>query len=140
MSDDIERLIPHRDRMKLVAAIISADGSQAITESVVGESWPLVENANASPLVLIELVAQTSAVCIGWQEAQEAGDGPIEGKGWLVGIKNAEFFTGAIAVGTRIRTQTEIRFSIDNYTEIRGRSMVGRSCLADIVLQVMREQ
>jgi predicted hotdog family 3-hydroxylacyl-ACP dehydratase len=140
VSNEIERLIPHRNRMKLLDAIISADGSQATTESVVGERWPLVENASASPLVLIELVAQTSAVCIGWQEAQEAGDGPIDGKGWLVGIKTAAFFTGPIAVGTRIQTQTVIRFSIDDYTEISGRTMAGRDCLGDIVLQVMRDR
>jgi predicted hotdog family 3-hydroxylacyl-ACP dehydratase len=139
LNDEIERLIPHREGMKLLDAIITADGRQATTESVVTDRWPLVENRRASPLVLIELVAQTSAVCIGWKEAQEAGDEPIEGKGWLVGIKSADFFTGSISVGTRIRTQTEIRFSIDNYTEIRGKSMADRSCLGEMVLQVMRD-
>lgn len=140
MSDEIERLIPHRDGMKLLDAIISADGRQATTESVVTERWPLVEDTGVSPLILIELVAQTSAVCIGWQEAQEAGDKPIEGMGWLVGIKSATFYTGAIAMGTRIRTQTEIRFSIDNYTEITGKASAGTLCLADIVVQVLRGQ
>ncbi len=139
MRYDIERLIPHRDRMKLLDEVISADEEQATTESVVTEHWPLVENGFASPLVLIELVAQTSAVCIGWKETS-TGEGLIEGKGWLVGIKRAAFHTDAIAAGTRIHTQTKIRFKIDNFTEIAGKSMAGHRCLGDIVLQVVREE
>jgi len=38
---DIEKLIPHRDRMKLIDEIIESDDEKAVTESLVTEKWPL---------------------------------------------------------------------------------------------------
>ncbi len=134
---DIEKLIPHRDHMKLLDAVVSGDGNSAVCESVVNDQWPLLEEHGVSPLVLIELTAQTSAVCISLKEQQE-GRALTEGKGWLVGIKSAEFFADRIPLHTRITTAAEIHATLDNYTEIRGLSKIGTETAGKIVLQVMR--
>ncbi len=135
---DIEKLIPHRDRMKLLDRFISGDENSAVCESVVNEQWPMLEDQAVSPLVLIELAAQTSAVYIS-QKEMEKGKDPAEGKGWLVGIKSAVFFTDKIPLHTRITTIAGIRSSLDNYTEIHSISKIGTEPAGEIVLQVMRE-
>ncbi len=137
MNIDIEKLIPHRDAMKLVDKIVKVDDHLAVTESTVKNSWPLVENYAANCLVLIELVAQTSAVCIGWKELKYCQD-DSGGKGWLVGIKSASFFSGSIPVNTKIVTQTHINFAMDNYTEINGESKTDGVVLGKIILQVLK--
>lgn len=135
---DIEDLIPHRERMKLVDQIIEVDEAKAVTLSTVTDKWPLVQNDFVNPLVLIEIVAQTSAVSIGWKKLRKDGSN-AGGKGWLVGIKAAEFFVDRIPLNTSIRTQTKINFSLDNYTEILGISKIGSDLVGEIVLQVLRK-
>jgi predicted hotdog family 3-hydroxylacyl-ACP dehydratase len=134
---DIETLLPHRNGMKLVDSIVKVDEYMAITESMVRNNWPLVENNAVNCIVLIELVAQTSAVCIGWKELRD-GRNDDRGKGWLVGIKSASFFTGSIPVNTHIMTQTRINFTMDNYTEIKGEAKAGNIVLGKIILQVLK--
>jgi predicted hotdog family 3-hydroxylacyl-ACP dehydratase len=134
---DIETLLPHRDGMKLVDTIVKVDEHMAVTESTVTNNWPLMENNAVNCLVLIELVAQTSAICIGWKELTD-GRSDMGGKGWLVGIKSAFFFTSGIPLNTHIITQTRINFNMDNYTELQGESKAGNVVLGKIILQVLR--
>ena len=136
---EIERLIPHRDRMKLIDTIVEVDDLAAVTESTVTREWPLQEGNTVNPLVLIELIAQTSAVTIGWKKLQEGGDAD-SGKGWLVGIKAADFPDVEIPVNACIRTRSEINFSMDNYTEMRGISTIGSDRIGEATLQVMRAE
>ena len=135
---NIEDLIPHRGRMKLVDQIIEVDEAAAVTLSTVTDKWPLIQNDFVNPLVLIEIVAQTSAVSIGWKKLKEDGNN-AGGKGWLVGLKAAEFFVDRIPLNTNIKTQTKINFSLDNYTEILGISKIGSDLVGEIVLQVLRK-
>ena len=135
---NIEDLIPHRGRMKFVDEIIEVDENSAVTESTVTDQWPLVQNNLVNPLVLIELVAQTSAVSIGWKNLKNDGNN-IGGKGWLVGIKTANFFIDRIPLNIQIRTRAKINFSLDNYTEICGTSKIGSDIIGEIVLQVLRD-
>ena len=85
---DICDLIPHRDGMKLIDTILAVDEHRAVTRSVVSERWPLVEDGCASPILLVELVAQTAGVNNGWARIKKKGL-HSEKKGWLVGIKRA---------------------------------------------------
>lgn len=138
MNINIEDLIPHRSRMKFVDQIIEVNETTAVTESTVTDRWPLVQNSFVNPLVLIEVVAQTSAVSIGWKELKEDGSNS-GGKGWLVGIKSANFFVDKIPLNIRIRTWTTIKFNLDNYTEILGVSKIESDLVSEIVLQVLRD-
>ena len=135
---NIEDLIPHRGRMKLVDQIIEVDEAAAVTLSTVTDKWPLIQNDFVNPLVLIEIVAQTSAVSIKWKKLKKDGSN-AGGKGWLVGLKAAEFFVDRIPLNTNIKTQTKINFSLDNYTEILGISKIGSDLVGEIVLQVLRK-
>ena len=64
----IDRLVPHRERMRLIDHIVAVDEDRAITESVITDQWPLTTGGRTSTLVLIELVAQTASVHIGCRD------------------------------------------------------------------------
>ena len=135
---DIDDLIPHRDRMKLIDAVVSVAEDAAVTSAVVTDRWPLCDGGGVSSLVLIELAAQTSAVSIGWKKLTTTGKSG--GKGWLVGIREARFHMGAIPVGSEVLTHSKINFALDNYTEIRGTATVNGETVGEVSLQVMREE
>ena len=134
---DIESLIPHRDRMKLIGTIVSVDPERAITEAIVNESWPLCQDGAVSPIVLIELVAQTAGVCIGWKE-KVRNNAKTGGKGWIVGIKGAVFQVDRIPVATCITTCSEIEYNLQNYAVFRGKCTIDSVKVGEINIQVFR--
>lgn len=136
---DIEQLIPHRNRMKLIDEIIEADDGKAVTGSLVTEKWPLFKETHVNSIIIIELVAQTASVCIGYKELKK-NDGKLGGKGWLVGIKKASFFLDKIALNSRITTCSKINFNFDNYTQILGTAKTGSKLIGEISLQVLRSE
>ncbi|MDM8542399.1 hypothetical protein QUF90_15090 [Desulfococcaceae bacterium HSG9] len=132
----IEALLPHRGRMKLIDQILEMRNESAATVAIVTAEWPLVEQNVVSPLVLIELVAQTSGIAIGWKKLQRKES--IDSRGWLVGIKKAHFKVEQIPLHTRITTYAQVQFKIENYTIIKGTSSIGTDVIADIILQVIQ--
>lgn len=134
---DIDTLIPHRRPMRLIDEVLEVGDTTAVTASVVNESWPLVQGPGASPVVLIELAAQTAGVCIGHREKAGA-EGDPQGMGFLVGIKTAEFFTESLEVGARVTVRTVNRFSFDLFTEIEATAFVEETKVGHIVLQVVQ--
>ena len=136
---DIEQLMPHRDRMKLIDEIIESDDEKAITESLVTEKWPFFKEAYVNSIIIIELVAQTASVCIGYKEHKK-NDEKLEGKGWLVGIKNASFFLDKIALNSRITTCSRINFNFENYTQIIGTAKTDSKLIGEVNIQVLRSE
>ena len=135
--EDIEDLIPHRERMKLIDTITFVDQEHAVTRATVKESWPLYSGDAVSAIVLIELAAQTAGVCIGWNEKMKS-DGPMgEAKGWLVGIKNARFYVNTIPLDSCIITRSENRLVVENYKEIVSTASVGEKLVGEISLQIL---
>jgi predicted hotdog family 3-hydroxylacyl-ACP dehydratase len=123
--------------MKLVDEIIDVDERKAVTASTVAENWPLFEAGSAHCIVLVELVAQTAGVCIGWKEYQAKGNNQ-GGAGWIVGVKEAVFHCDAIPLNSRIITEAERGFQVELYTEIAGTARMGDQILAEIKLQVVQ--
>jgi len=123
--------------MKLLDEIIDVDERKAVTASTVTENWPLFEAGLANCIVLVELVAQTAGVCIGWKEFQEKGNNQ-GGTGWIVGVKEAVFHCDAIPLNSRIITEAERGFQVELYTEIAGTARMGDQILAEIKLQVVQ--
>jgi len=132
----IDALLPHRGRMKLIDQIIETGDTAAITSAMVTTEWPLAEQNGVSPLVLIELVAQTSSIAIGWKKLQQ--NEPVDNRGWLVGIKKAHFKVDMIPLHTRIETHTQVHKTIENYKIIKGISRIGADVIGDVILQVIQ--
>lgn len=136
--DEIENLIPHRGRMKLIDTIVTVDQQHAVTRATVKQSWPLLSGDAVSTIVLIELAAQTAGVCIGWNEKMKT-DGPkTKAEGWLVGIKKARFYVAKISLETCITVRSENRLVVENYREIAATARIGEMLVADINLQILQ--
>jgi predicted hotdog family 3-hydroxylacyl-ACP dehydratase len=136
--DEIENLIPHRGRMKLIDTIVTVDQQHAVTRATVKQSWPLLSGDAVSTIVLIELAAQTAGVCIGWNEKMKT-DGPkTKAEGWLVGIKKARFYVAKISLETCITVRSEDRLVVENYREIAATARIGEKLVADINLQILQ--
>jgi predicted hotdog family 3-hydroxylacyl-ACP dehydratase len=97
----------------------------------------MVEAGSANCLVLVELVAQTAGVCLGWRERQKKG-GDLEGTGWIVGVKEAVFHCSELPLNSRITTESRRVFQMEFYTEIEGTTRMGDEILAEIKLQVVQ--
>ncbi len=133
----VEDLIPHRGRMKLIDDIIRVDEETAVTESIVKKDWPLFEGTSVSPLVLIELTAQTAGVSMGWEESVLKGK-DIEGRlGWLVGVKEARFHLDRIPANSRIRVSATKDFCFENYYEVVGTAEIGSQVVGEVRLQIV---
>jgi predicted hotdog family 3-hydroxylacyl-ACP dehydratase len=134
---EIEDLIPHRKTMKLIDSIVEYGEGLAVTSSLVKDSWPLVTGGFGSPILAIELVAQTTGIYEGAKRFQENGK-KQGGRGWLVGIKKADFFIDKIPVGAKLITRAERGFMHENYGEVQGSVKMDDKIIAEVMIQVFQ--
>ena len=137
VSVDIEELLPHRNGMKLIDSIIEVNKEGAVSESTVTEKWPLFEGDSINPIVLIELVAQTAGICLGWEELMKKGNN-TEGKGWLAGVKEALFYCERIPLDSQIMTDVKRVFDFENYHEILGMIRVAGELVGKVSVQIVK--
>ena len=135
--ENIENLIPHRERLKLIDTIISVDEAHAATQAKVKASWPLLSDNAVNAVVLIELAAQTAGVCIGWNEKMKTSGPKGEARGWLVGIKKAHFYIDKIPLNSCITVRSENCLVIENYKEIAATAHIGQTLVGEIMLQIL---
>jgi predicted hotdog family 3-hydroxylacyl-ACP dehydratase len=139
MEIDLDEFLPHRERMRLVENVLAVDAHSAVTEAIVADTWPLRVADFVRSLVIVELVAQTASICVGWktklQDPSSKG-----GRGWLVGIKNASFVRNKIPLNARIITRVKTDFSFESYTGIVGRAETDSSPIGEVQLQVMQSE
>jgi len=133
---DIETLIPHRDRMKLVDCVLDLNDEKSVTSALASDLWPLHRDGFIDPLILIEVVAQTAAVHI---SGRRKNGNTVDRRGWMVGIKNADFFCDRIRVDTRLTTTVKNMYQMENYTVLEGEVMAGTDLLCRVQIQVMHE-
>ncbi len=135
--ENIEDLIPHRERLKLIDTITFVDQEHAVTRATVKESWPLYSGDSVSAIVLIELAAQTAGVCIGWNEKMKTSGPKGEARDWLVGIKKAHFYVDKISLDSCITIRSENRLVVENYKEIAASASIREKLVGEISLQIL---
>ena len=134
---DIDGLLPHRRPMRLVDEILEADETHAVTRCVVQANWPLVSGGAVDALIIVELVAQTSGISNGLERIRTQGAG-ADRKGWLAGIKTAQFARHRIPIRTPIVVRAENVFSFEGFREIQGRADIDGETVAEVILQVVQ--
>jgi predicted hotdog family 3-hydroxylacyl-ACP dehydratase len=134
---DIETLIPHRDRMRLIGGVLAVDHDRAVTSSVVTEDWPLYRDGAIDALVTIELVAQTAALLEGWKRQQSKRGGA---KGWLVGIKGADFRMPRIPLSAALITEVCRDYAVESYAVFKGTVHWGAKEVAAMSIQTFRAE
>jgi predicted hotdog family 3-hydroxylacyl-ACP dehydratase len=136
---DIETLLPHRGRMKLVEEIASLDEEHAVARATVRSHWPLCDGRSVSAVVLIELVAQTAGINNGWVRIQRHGPS-VDRKGWIVGISDAVLHVDRVETGTRLTIRAENSFAYEGFREIQGQVKAGGRVLAAATLLLLRSE
>lgn len=136
---DIEALLPHRGRMLLIDEVVEIDGDRAVSRATPNDQWPLSDGSQASPLMIIELIAQTSGLSNGLECLTTEGR-EVEVKGWLVGVKKATFHVRSIPLDRAILTETRNVFKFEGFREIKGLCKSGDTILGEAVLQVVRAE
>ena len=132
---NIEDFIPHREPIRIISEVIEINEESAITGAVVNSNWPLYDGDAVNSLVLIEAIAQAAALIEGYKKKKQGKAGV---KGWLVGIKSAEFKQATIPVDTRLVIAVKSLYSFDNYGVIEGTVKSGEDVLVVAVLQALR--
>jgi predicted hotdog family 3-hydroxylacyl-ACP dehydratase len=132
---DIESLIPHREPIRIITDVIELKDNSGIAAAVVNERWPLCDGQAVHSLILVEAIAQTAALVEGYKRKKEGKD---SAKGWLVGIKSAEFKKDFIPLGTRITVVVRSLYALDEYGVIEGEVKSGDDILLTAILQAIR--
>lgn len=135
----IEALLPHRGRMLLLGEILQADKALAVSRQTVSDQWPLCDDEGVSPIILIELVAQTAGICNGLDRVATHGV-EADRKGWLVGIKKTIIEVDRLPLGAEIIVKAKNHFVFDSFREIGGTAHMGERQIAEVVLQVVRAE
>ncbi len=134
----LEDILPHRDGMLLLDEIKSVEKSFAVTEAVISRSYPMADSRGVPPLIMIELAAQTAGVCNGLTRIKANGQGSSR-KGWLVGVKRAQFFVDdCIAFDSRLVIRSENRHAFDILREVFCVVHLDDVLLAEITLQLIQ--
>lgn len=97
----------------------------------------MVSSGEVNSLVLIELAAQTAGVCNGWDRIRRHGMNS-DRRGWLVGIKKADFSTGSVPVGAVIITRAENTYNFENLREVNCELRLDDTIIAGAILQLFR--
>ncbi len=133
----IKDLLPHRGKMLLVEEILEIGDSHAVTAAVTDRSWPLSGPRGIQPLILIELAAQTAGICNGWDRIINQGR-DSEKKGWLVGVKQADFHVTTIPFNSRIITRSENTHKYDLLREISSSMQINDTIIGNVILQLIQ--
>ena len=134
---DIETLLPHRGRMRLVEEIVALDEEHAVARAEVRSGWPLCDGRFASAVVLVELVAQAAGLNNGWVRIRQHGP-EVDRRGWIVGLSEAALHVDRLAVGTRITVRAENRYAFEGFREVKGRVEAGGKVVAEATLLLLR--
>lgn len=122
--------------MLLIERIVEVDESSTVSSAVVSDHWPLVSAGWASPIVMMELAAQTAGVNNGIHRLQTRGkeDGTM---GWIAGVKSAVFHMNSLPVGATLITRTRNSFSFEDFREVTGTVTLDKTVAAEITLQLV---
>lgn len=131
-----EPLIPHRLRMRLIDWVKRATQNSLQAETIVTEEWPLYKEGEVSSIICIELAAQAISALSTWRR----GKGAEPRVGLLVGIKEAEFSTASVPVGTRLHIEIHELSHIGEYAVFEGKVRSHLDPICKVIIQVMEPE
>ena len=133
----IDSLLPHRRPMRLVDEIVAVEGDSVVTAATVIAQWPLLTDGAVSPIVTVELVAQSAAALGGWKHRRHP-DLSAGRAGLLVGIQSAVFHIDRIPLHTRMLIRCTSRQMLGDFKQIAGSVHIGDKLIAEIDLRTVQ--
>lgn len=134
---DIEELIPHRGRMRLVQTLTHAAEGELSARSEVLASWPLCDGERVPALVLVELIAQAAATLIGWERR---GAERMGGRGLLVGVRKAALHVDEVAVGEALEVDVRTVRKVEAYAVFDGVVRSRSAAIVEATIQAFRPE
>jgi predicted hotdog family 3-hydroxylacyl-ACP dehydratase len=122
----IEDLIPHRGRMKLLDRIVELSPERATVLTSPKDDWPLAEAGRIPALVLLEVVAQTAGLVCSLKVGLDGEEPPL---GYLVGVRTGTFFRDVVEIGVELTCRAEISFTMEGYAVLEGKVLLGEEVL-----------
>ncbi len=119
--------------MRLLEWVRRPKGKTLQGETTVKADWPLHRDGMVSSILCIELVAQAIAALRTWS----GGEGAIARLGFVVGIKEAEFSTPKVPVGTRLFIDIAESYNVGEYAVYEGRVKSASGFTGKITIQAM---
>ena len=134
-----ENYLPHRGKMMLINTIVHVDSDSAVTESTANNRWPLFSGTGISPIIIVELAAQTAGIYIAWNKEKQKQRTGRE-RGWVVGISSASFFIDKIQQQSTLVTRITSKISMDTYMKLIARTFIKDDLAGEIGLQLFWEE
>lgn len=122
----IEDLIPHRGRMKLLDRIVELSIEKATVLTCPQDDWPLAEAGQVPALVLLEVVAQTAGLVCSLKVGLDGEEPPT---GYLVGVRTGTFFRDLVEIGTELTCRARMSFVMEGYAVLEGEVLAGEEVL-----------
>lgn len=119
-------LLPHREPMLFVNALIERFADKAVGTAVLPASGICINNGTLLPEFFIEIIAQTTAMANGFDSQRS---GRVINDGMLVGIDSFQI-NGCGEAGATLRVCTEKVFAFGAVKIIHGEVFAGDELLA----------
>ncbi len=132
--DEIKQLIPQRDPIVMVDALIDVEGDVCHTALTVAEDNFFVEADDrlmAEP-GLIEHIAQSASAFEGYRYAQQGLPAPV---GYIGEVKKFHCYRRP-AIGERLETTITMGPKVNEITIITGETRVGDEVVADTQMKI----
>ena len=115
--DDIKKYIPQRDPIVMVHELVEADDDHAVTNLMIESDNVFVSNEYFKEPGLVENIAQTAAMHVGYQCASKNIPIPI---GYIAAVKDLKIFS-LPRQNTRIATSVKITNKVLDVTVVEGK-------------------
>jgi predicted hotdog family 3-hydroxylacyl-ACP dehydratase len=115
--DDIQKYIPQRDPIVMVHELVEADDDHAVTNLMIEPDNVFVSDQYFKEPGLVENIAQTAAMHVGYQCALKNIPIPI---GYIAAVKDLKIFS-LPRQNTRIATSVKITNKVLDVTVVQGR-------------------
>lgn len=124
MIDDVRRYIPQRDPFVFVSGMEEHSEVSSVTFFKVHDGCPLVDGGCLTEAGVIEFVAQSCALHLGYASPEDTGIG-------FIGALSAFRFGYAPAVGDVVRCRVEMKGRYDNLVMASGEVTCGDDFVAE---------
>ncbi len=122
----IKKLLPHREPMIMVDALLFYNSKKGVSNLIISDENIFVENGNLSETGVMEHMAQTAALHIGYKFY--ANKAPVK-EGFIASIKSSKIFT-LPNVNDAIITEATIAYEAAGMTMVKFVSKVNSKIMA----------
>ncbi len=129
---EILKLIPQRPPIVMVDKLISASDGKTVSGFTILAGNIFVENGLMKEPGLIENVAQSAALGVGYMCSVKNEKVPL---GFIGAVKNLKIF-GLPAVGDELKTEIQVDYEVFEATLITGKVYCGDTLLAQCEMKI----